>query len=535
MKMNKLKSLSGIILILFMSGVFPAASEEVNPRQDIEEGKEVEVFDFRETPMVDVLRVFAELTGKNVIASKEAMGVRITLFLKDVSAEDALKTMCRIYNLWFIEEDDIIRIMTTEEYLEELIVRRDATTIIHRLRYASCFAVADLLGNLFGPRIEYIPPADVEAFGHIGVGRVGVARDRVGVGRAHVRREAFIPEHRREERVPSEVIEELERRIEEKVKLEDVLEARREEAIVYLTIFPRDNSILVRSVDKRILEEISNIIKEIDTPTRQVLLEGKILEFTLTDELKSFFDFDVRKREWRVGGGKFTPLDVATFIFELMDKEVRARVELFEEKGLVRVIGTPMLLSANNAPGEFFIGEERPITISYEHEIREFPGRVTETVRPVIELRDIGTKLIITPSINEDRTVTMRFLAEVDTVRPGGASFSFVTKDGRVITLPIDTVDTSRVENIIVARDGSTLAIGGLIREGVKDHERRIPLLGDIPVLGLFFRRVEVREEKTETVFLVTPHIMMAPEEAEPVSEELMRRLSDHPYIKDKE
>ena len=128
----------------------------------------------------------------------------------------------------------------------------------------------------------------------------------------------------------------------------------------------------------------------------------------------------------------------------------------------------------------------------------------------------------------------MRFLAEVDTVRPGGASFSFVGPEGRVITLPIDTVDTSRVENIIVARDGSTLAIGGLIREAEEDFERRVPILGDIPLLGFFFRRKEIREQKTEIVFLITPHIMMAPGEAEAVSDKVMRRLSDHPYVKEK-
>ncbi|MCL0041037.1 hypothetical protein M1M90_02985, partial [Thermodesulfovibrionales bacterium] len=311
------------------------------------------------------------------------------------------------------------------------------------------------------------------------------------------------------------------------------LAAMEKKATVYLAVFPRNNSIIVRSVDRRILEEIEGFIRRVDIPTRQVLLEGKILELALTEDFKSFFDFDIEKADKHIiDVGGFTPLDAATFIYQFLDEEIEARLELFEEEGLVRVIGTPMILSANNTMGEFFIGEERPIIVDYEHVREVIPDiGLIETVYPVIEVREVGTRLNITPSINEDGTVTLRFLAEVDTVRPGGAEVSFVGPEGRVITLPIDTVDASRVENIIVASDGSTLAIGGLIRETEKDIERRVPLLGYIPILGFFFKRKEIRDQKTEIIFLVTPHIMMVPGEAEAVSDEVMRRLSDHPYV----
>jgi general secretion pathway protein D len=285
-----------------------------------------------------------------------------------------------------------------------------------------------------------------------------------------------------------------------------------------------------------ILNDIGEFVRKMDTPTSQVLLEGKILEITLTDDFDSFFDFDITPNPARgkhtADLGGFTALDSSTLIYQFVDNQVDVRMELFEKNSQVKVIGTPMILCANNAEGEFFIGEERPITSSYEYEIREYEERTTETVRPVIELKDIGTKLTIIPSINEDRTVTMRFSAEVDTVNAGGADYSLINQEGNVVTLPIDTVDTSRVENIIVASDGSTLAIGGLIREDFTDSESKVPVLGDIPLLGFFFKKKALAKEKTETVFLITPHIMMAPEEAGPVSDKTVSNLSDHPYNK---
>ena len=538
------------VSILFICGIFNVSAEEPNSGklQNTEQERKIDVLDFKETPICDVFKIFTDLTGKNIVAGKEIMKLKVTLFLKGVGPQEALKTMCKLYNLWFSEEDDVIRVMTAEDYGRELTIRRDEKTFIYKLKYASCLAVADLLDSLFGGRIEYVEPEEVESYGHVGT-EEGVSKSSGRVrrgGRARTTRyDATYAAARGakealeiEKELTSKRIEELEKKAEEKeLELKDVLEAKREQAVVYLAVFPRNNSIVCRSVDVTILKDIGDFIKNIDTPTSQVLLEGKILEITLTDDFDSFFDFDIKPEsgEHITGIGNFASFDSATLIYQFIDKQIEARIELFEEKNQLKVIGTPMILCANNASGEFFIGEQRPITINYEHEIREFEERTTETVRPVIELRDIGTKLTIVPSINEDRTVTMRFLAEVDTLNPEGANISIVNQEGEIVTLPIDTVDTSRVQNIIVAEDTSTLAIGGLIRETDQHYEQKVPLLGDIPLLGFFFKKKAIKKEKTETVFLITPHIMMVPEENQAISDGTIRKLSDHPHIKDRQ
>ncbi|MEW6103257.1 MAG: hypothetical protein AB1630_05500 [bacterium] len=537
-----LRKIMYVSLILFVCGGFLAEGFNPGKSQNIEEEK-ISVFDFKETPMSDVLKVFTDLTGKNVVASEEIMDFKITLFLKRVSPQETLKTMCKLYNLWFSEEDNVIRIMTTEEYEKELTICYDEKIVVHRLKYASCLAVANLLDNLFGDRIKYVEPGEIESYSHVGTEK-GARGGRGGGGgggyKAQTARETFVAGSKREsEELTSKVIEELEMKKSEQkeIELEDILKAKQEKAIVYLTVFPRNNSIVCRSVDMKILSDIGDFIRKIDTPTSQVLLEGKILEITLTDDFKSFFDFDVKPGSGKhiADTGGFTPLESPTLIYQFVDEQVKVRMEMFKENKQVKIIGTPMILCANNAPGEFFIGEERPITINYEYEIREFEQRTAETVRPVIKLKDIGTKITITPSINEDKTVTMRFLAEVDSVKPGGANISLVNQEGKVITLPIDTVNTSRVENIIMASDGRTLAIGGLIRETDYGYERKVPRLGNIPLLGFFFKKKDLAKEKTETVFLITPHIMMMPEEANAISDKTISDLSEHPYVKEEQ
>ena len=543
-----------VSLVFLMS--FQALAQMKTPQVELSDKARIKRLELKDAKLIDAARLISEMTGLNIVVTPTAGEKRVKLYLKDISPKESLKTMCKLNNLWFVEEDNAIRIMSAEDYGKELTIHRDEKTFVYKLKYASSLSVADLLANLYGTRVEYQEPEQFESYGHVGTERTNLneagsvdLRDRSRTDdsrgsdryRARTTRydETYAASRRAKEALEIEKdftakkIEYLENKAADKqIEYKDALAVSKEQAVVYLAVFLRNNSIACRSVDLRILEDIGDFIKQIDTPTPQVLLEGKILEITLTDDFKSFFDFDIASKsgKHKADIGNFSSLDSASVIYQFLDEELKARVELFKEDNQAKIIGTPMILSANNAPGDFFIGEERPITINYEQEIREFDERTTETVRPVIELRDIGTKLTITPSINEDRTVTMRFLAEVGTVNSGGANISLVDQAGNILALPIDTVDTSRIENIIVAKDGATLAIGGLIRETNQNFQRKVPILGDIPGLGILFRKNDMRKQKTETVFLITPHLMMGPDEGEAVSDQTISTISEHPY-----
>ncbi|MCK4947018.1 MAG: hypothetical protein KAS46_01465 [Candidatus Aureabacteria bacterium] len=545
--MNLLHKLLFPIMIFIML-VFPLFSSDAYvDESQAGKSQRIEVFDFKNTPMSDVLKVFTELTGKNVISSRDIMKLKVTLFLKNVTSDEALKTLCKLYNFWYSEEDNVIRVMTAQEYGKELTIRRDEKTIVYKLKYASSLAAADLLENLFGDRIQYKEPGEIESYGHVGTeeGMGGRSRDNYRGGgkrgyNTETKREYYLDDNNMQveigKQLTSKRIEQLEKSAaDHQLELKDIFDARQSRAIVYLAVFPRNNYVICRSVDPRILEEINSFLEEIDTPTSQVLLECKILEITLDDNFKSFFDWKFKPGSSDIIVGNFTNLTAPNFIYSIIDKHIEARVELLGQDNRLKVIGTPIILSANNAPGEFFVGEKRPITVNYEQEIREFEDRTTETVRPVIEMKDIGTKITITPSINEDRTVTMRFLLEVDSVKNAGAAITIVTEKSGAVEVPIDVVDTSRVENIIVANDGSTLAIGGLIRETLQDNDHKVPLLGDIPLLGFFFRKTEKEKKQKELVFLITPHIMMTPREGQEVSNNCVAEISEHPFIKKKQ
>ena len=78
--------------------------------------------------------------------------------------------------------------------------------------------------------------------------------------------------------------------------------------------------------------------------------------------------------------------------------------------------------------------------------------------------------------------------------------------------LAIDTVNTSRLKGTVAAKHGLTVAIGGLIKASKTRNERKVPLLGEVPVIGTVFRSTIESEEETELVLLITPYILNSPD-----------------------
>ena len=526
---------------------------------------DVGVFDFREAPLTDVLKLFSEMTGKNVVATPDVQKMKVTLFLQDVRAELALRTLCKNYNLWYTEDENVIRVMRVEEYGRELVLRRDEKTRVYNVKYASCMAIAETIAAIYGDRVKYTTPESVESYGHVGTDRYPVIGQDMRVQDAEAVDETIRRRARRGEiEAGGVVVEEADvkrlaemLRTRKEITAEEMLQYQIGQARALLTVFPRNNAIVVRAVDANLLEGIDRLITELDTPTRQVMLEVKILEITLGEGFESFFNISLTPDGTVIEEGAdrgavqrdidgFTGMDFvnaaglpdSTVVFSFVDNLLQARMELFESQGRVREIATPLVMCANNAPAKFFQGVQSPVRKGYTvtEERRDAEGNVLTptTIQTQYAEQEVGVNLEISPSINQDKTVTLKILADIGTlVLGGGPPFNYNV--GGVPQIgPTDTVEKTEIEDIIVALNGQTLAIGGLIREEDRKNTEKVPFLGDIPILGFFFRSTEDVQERREIVFTITPHIMMSPHEIGHMSDRVMERLSEHPYYREK-
>jgi general secretion pathway protein D len=122
----------------------------------------------------------------------------------------------------------------------------------------------------------------------------------------------------------------------------------------------------------------------------------------------------------------------------------------------------------------------------------------------------------------------MQLLVEQSTIAPDQGQIP-VQVGNELVNANIDLVQERTFSGTVVAKDTSAVAVGGLIEERGGDLEKKVPILGDIPLLGFFFREEAKLRERKELVIIIKPHIMGTPNEAATVSNHVLKENSIHP------
>jgi general secretion pathway protein D len=316
---------------------------------------------------------------------------------------------------------------------------------------------------------------------------------------------------------------------------------RKSPSTIYVTASRRNNMIAVRSADGPSLDAIKALVERMDVQTPMVMLEVKVVSIELGDEFQSAFDFRYSDGKTSASIGRsdiLRPLDGGSFragetgsqdmTFTVVGDHFRARMQLFEEKRRIKTLATPTLVTANNEVSRLFLGEERPLVRGVSSQTIITDNNVATTPNTTTEFRNVGNTLLITPNINADRTVTLRLVQENSFIDPNAASIPVVTS-GRtagnaVENVKVDVVNTRSVSGTFVAKDRMAIAIGGMIEDKFQKNKSQVPVLGDIPILGIPFQARSDQKGRRELVVIIRPHIMLAPGESKAVTEDHLRR-----------
>ena len=315
--------------------------------------------------------------------------------------------------------------------------------------------------------------------------------------------------------------------------------AGRTRSPIFVTIAPRQNKVLVRTRDTAALEQIRGLVQSLDVPTALVLLEVRVLGIDDLDGFESFFEYqgadgsiagqvttgNIQRAPAGTPGPGGTGLRSGDLIFQYVDATFGARLQMLERDNRVHSLATPILLTANNEVSRLFVGKEVPINRSFVGgQINLNQATATTTTGTTsIEFRPVGTTLLMTPSINADRTVTLKIVQEqsnadgtATVLVPAGTGFQPQT---------VNIVSSQTVSGTIVAKSDLAVAFGGLVETGESLVSEKVPLLGDIPVLGLLFRRDVERKTRREIVIVVKPYVIGTPSEQVGRSRSVLREL----------
>ncbi|WP_300672544.1 hypothetical protein [Desulfoluna sp.] len=477
--------------------------------------------------------IMTELSGYNVVASNEVAAKQITLFLKNLTFREAIETLCRLNNLWYREGRQVVTLMTEAEYTKDMVSRKNESTRAFYVRYTNAADMAKIIAAAMGDQVVLAAVKNEKVYGYLEEDDdpdVSVEKTERAVNLAEGA--GLIPVSR----ILAEDGGEGGRHF---AKIKE----RHSERLAVITVSKRNNCVVARSVDEAILTEIGKIIEALDTPTNQVLLEMKILQVTLGDKFESFFQMDYEGKGNPGAGGKFfnqlvsmpgLGLSSTTAGYLFANNKLNARVQFFQSQSRADIIATPFLMCANNSSVEFFVGEETPLRDEVTTKtvtLGESENTVT-TFEVKIKREELGTDVTIATFINEDNTITLDIDTEISSANLNMTQIGVVNEEtGEVVPFPLDGINTNKIKSIVCARSDQSIAIGGIIREVDNVIETKVPILGDIPFLGMLFKKKIDHKTKTETVIILTPHIITHPALAGKTTERFLKRKSSHPQI----
>jgi len=279
--------------------------------------------------------------------------------------------------------------------------------------------------------------------------------------------------------------------------------------------------LIVRDYES-VLWQIDQIVNDVDKRPRQVAIEAMVLSVRLNDSNRRGVDFALLRDQAHVRLISGAPLGALTDISTkegglkvgFLDSSLAVFMDALETIGDTNVIASPRLTCLNRQRAEILIGSK----LGY------VSTTVTETAATQsIQFLDVGTQLRFRPFISSDGTIRLE-------VHPEVSSGNVRVLNG--FTLPDKEV--TEVTTNILCYDGSTVIIGGLIREELATTASQIPLLGNLKWAGWLFRRKTETKDRRELIVLISPRIVndeVMNHEAEQQGDDFLTRQD---YYRDK-
>jgi general secretion pathway protein D len=272
------------------------------------------------------------------------------------------------------------------------------------------------------------------------------------------------------------------------------------------------NALIIRATAED-YGSLQMLIEQLDVKRRQVFVEAIIMEVGQNSlrefgtELGAITGYASPDDVFAILGGlNMAPEAIAGFVdltgqvdVDIADVNVRAVLTALKDMTDANILSTPQILTTHNQKARIVVGQNVPFVT----------GSSTSTgglVQRNITRQDVGVTLELTPKVMEGNKVQLDIRQEISTVQD--------TAESVLVELGPTTNKREAMTSVIVD-DRHTVVIGGLMRDDITQVERRIPLLGDIPIIGWLFRFRSNRVVKTNLLIFLTPHILHDAEDLE--------------------
>lgn len=452
--------------------------------------------DVRDMSVIDVLRFLALKGDFNLVTSSVVQG-RSTFYLKSVTIKDALNIAVLSNKLAYAIDRDIVQVMTEEEFTGQFgktFSDKREVEIVH-LQYAKPSYVISALDGIKSTIGQIIVDEDT--------GNVVLIDTRATIEKMRKTLESI--------EQPLEPIVYTLQYAKADVAAEKLRGRIDQQAVGSITVDERTNKLIIRALKGR-KEEVLNILKDLDAPTKAVLIEVRVLSVVYNPSFDYGIDWSLAFVNSNIDSlrnlkfknitlddsaltssdnlfSKYGRIATGTFGVDAFAAALRAVKEVSDTK----ILANPKLLVTNQEEAKIHVGDTVPYIVSTTSGTGDNAIK-SEDVRFV----DVGLKLSVTPTINDNGFVTMSLKPEISTVTKN------ISSQGG----GIPQITKTEVETNVIVKDGMTIVLGGLKRDQKVLSRKGIPVLMDIPILQNLFSSRSENVESSETVIFITPHIV---------------------------
>lgn len=314
-----------------------------------------------------------------------------------------------------------------------------------------------------------------------------------------------------------------------------------------ISVDPDSHNITVIA-DQDTMESISKVVQNLDRPKPQVLIKVVFLEVQHSDSsdigVEGGWSHNLGQARTGVVANAFglsaissatgsnSPLvnmfnqPLSAFgsippgagLYQMLGSDFQATLRAIAQAGKAQLLSRPSIMARDGQPATIVVGQSVPLITSVS--FNTLSGSPINSVT----YTDVGIILRVTPFITSDGMVQMIVSPQTSSLDP-----TTTVPISQGVNAPV--IDVRSADTVVVTPDSQTVVIGGLMQNDKASSENKIPILGDIPVLGNLFKRKIKSGTKNELLIFLTPHIIPAPTELVAMtSEEKRHMLTPHSY-----
>jgi general secretion pathway protein D len=262
---------------------------------------------------------------------------------------------------------------------------------------------------------------------------------------------------------------------------------------------------------------VSQVISNLAKPKPQVLIKVVFLEVdynkgtdigvegTVTKHLHAGLTNTASSLFGLAGQGTTPTQGITTLpgagMYTIVGDDFSATLRAIEEVGKVDVLSRPTILARNNQMATIQVGYQIPVPSSV--------AVTTVGTQTGIQWLNVGIILNVTPNITADGMVEMILAPQISSVDPTLGQTIGTSSNGVPIVVPAIAIESANT--VVITPDGQTVVIGGLMKNNKSSTDSKIPLLGDIPGLGLLFHHKTSSVIKQELIIMLTPYVVRTP------------------------